>query len=69
MYAPTLGKDSCHVLQQSLRSPSTLTISAIRQAFDSLGYPPLAVLGISVDWNDRFLLKPEGGYKPRFKVR
>lgn len=40
----------------------------LQKAFDSLGYPSLAVLGINVDWNDRYLLKPEGGYKPRFKV-
>ena len=38
------------------------------QAFESLGYPNLATLGISVDWNDRYLLHVEGAYKPCFKV-
>ena len=43
--------------------------SSSYQAFDSLGYPHLATLGIDVDWNDRYLLRVEGAYKPCFKVR
>ena len=42
--------------------------SSSYQAFDSLGYPHLATLGIDVDWNDRYLLRVEGAYKPCFKV-
>jgi len=38
------------------------------QAFDSPGYPHLAQLGIDVEWNERALLRPEGGYRPRFKL-
>jgi hypothetical protein len=43
--------------------------SSSYQAFDSPSYPKLATLGIDVDWNEPFLLRPEGTYKPRFKVR
>ncbi len=43
--------------------------SASYQAFDSFGYPHLATLGISVDWNERYLLRVQGAYKPCFKVR
>eukprot|EP00879_Flechtneria_rotunda_P027314 GHRR01029258.1.p1 GENE.GHRR01029258.1~~GHRR01029258.1.p1 ORF type:complete len:383 (+),score=131.02 GHRR01029258.1:795-1943(+) len=35
------------------------------QAFDSPGYPHLAALGVDVDWNERYLLRVEGGYQPR----
>jgi hypothetical protein len=35
------------------------------QAFDSPTYPHLAVLGVDVDWNERFMLRVEGGYRPR----
>ncbi len=43
--------------------------SSSYQAFDSPSYPKLATLGIDVEWNDNYLLRPEGGYRPRFKVR
>ncbi|KAI8463151.1 MAG: Asparaginase/glutaminase [Monoraphidium minutum] len=42
--------------------------SSSYQAFDSPGYPPLATLGIGVDWNHKFLLQSEGSYRPRFKL-
>lgn len=35
------------------------------QAFDSPGYPHLASLGVDVEWNERYLLKVEGSYRPR----
>eukprot|EP00775_Hariotina_reticulata_P006054 gene6054-6292_t len=38
------------------------------QAFDSPGYPHLATLGVEVEWNERYLLKVEGSYRPRFKI-
>lgn len=31
--------------------------SSVYQAFDSPTYPPLASLGVDVDWNKRFLLQ------------
>lgn len=34
-------------------------------AFDSPSYPPLATLGIGVDWAPKLLLQPEGSYRPR----
>ena len=43
--------------------------SSSYQAFDSRTYPYLATLGIDVDWNERYLLKVEGSYRPRLKVR
>ncbi|KXZ49354.1 hypothetical protein GPECTOR_22g948 [Gonium pectorale] len=42
--------------------------SAAYQAFDSPTYPYLATLGIDVDWNTRVMLRPQGVYKPRFKL-
>lgn len=38
------------------------------QAFDSPSYPPLAELGVEVDWNMSGLLVPVGVYRPRFKL-
>lgn len=35
------------------------------QAFDSPTYPHLAALGVDVEWNERYLLRVEGGYRPR----
>eukprot|EP01026_Neomeris_dumetosa_P010292 TRINITY_DN13836_c0_g1_i1.p2 TRINITY_DN13836_c0_g1~~TRINITY_DN13836_c0_g1_i1.p2 ORF type:complete len:237 (+),score=46.65 TRINITY_DN13836_c0_g1_i1:33-713(+) len=37
-------------------------------AFDSPSYPHLASLGVDIEWNMRFLLRPEGAYRPRFKL-
>lgn len=37
-------------------------------AFESTTHPPLARLGVSVEWNRSALLKPEGVYRPRFKM-
>lgn len=42
--------------------------SSTYQAFDSPGFPHLATLGVDVEWNERFLLRAEGGYVPRFKL-
>ncbi|KAL0051691.1 hypothetical protein WJX82_000327 [Trebouxia sp. C0006] len=36
------------------------------QAFDSPTYHKLALLGVEVDWQARYLLQVEGGYRPRF---
>lgn len=47
---------------------SQKTNSSSYQAFDSPDYPFLATLGIGIDWKERYLLKPEGSYRPRFKV-
>ncbi|KAF6261849.1 Asparaginase/glutaminase [Scenedesmus sp. NREL 46B-D3] len=38
------------------------------QAFDSPTYPHLAALGVDVEWNERYLLRVEGGYRPRFNL-
>eukprot|EP00887_Chlorella_sp_A99_P002278 scaffold10.g2278.t1 len=37
-------------------------------AFDSPSFPPLARLGIDVDWREELLLKHRGAYTPRFKL-
>jgi L-asparaginase/Glu-tRNA(Gln) amidotransferase subunit D len=42
--------------------------SAHYGAFESPSYPPLAVLGVDVEWNANALLRPEGSYTPRFKL-
>lgn len=41
------------------------TAASFLQAFDSPGYPHLATLGVDVEWNERYLLRVEGGYRPR----
>lgn len=42
--------------------------SSTYQAFDSPSYPPLAQLGVEIEWNKKFLLQPEGVYRPRFDL-
>eukprot|EP01023_Acetabularia_acetabulum_P028099 TRINITY_DN2655_c0_g1_i2.p1 TRINITY_DN2655_c0_g1~~TRINITY_DN2655_c0_g1_i2.p1 ORF type:complete len:508 (+),score=64.53 TRINITY_DN2655_c0_g1_i2:152-1525(+) len=42
--------------------------SSYYAAFDSPSYPHLANLGVDVEWNTRFLLRPQGTYRPRFKL-
>ncbi|KAL4858677.1 L-asparaginase 1 [Chlorella vulgaris] len=42
--------------------------SSAYQAFDSLNYPHLANLGVSVDWDVPALLKVNTVYRPRFKL-
>eukprot|EP01025_Chloroclados_australasicus_P069856 TRINITY_DN992_c0_g3_i1.p1 TRINITY_DN992_c0_g3~~TRINITY_DN992_c0_g3_i1.p1 ORF type:complete len:439 (-),score=38.21 TRINITY_DN992_c0_g3_i1:995-2239(-) len=42
--------------------------SSYYQAFDSPSYPHLATLGVDVEWNKQFLLRPQGSYRPRFKL-
>ncbi|OSX72116.1 hypothetical protein BU14_0465s0007 [Porphyra umbilicalis] len=38
------------------------------RAFDSPSHPPLAVLGVDVEWNEAALFKDPGVYRPRFKL-
>ncbi|KAK9820275.1 hypothetical protein WJX72_008496 [[Myrmecia] bisecta] len=38
------------------------------QAFDSPTYPLLATMGVDVQWNENYLLKVQGSYRPRFKL-
>ncbi|CAL5222569.1 g4953 [Coccomyxa viridis] len=38
------------------------------RAFDSINHPPLAILGVEVDWNASQMLKVNGVYRPRFKL-
>ena len=40
----------------------------ITQAFDSPSYQHLAKMGIDLDWNLEALHKPQGVYRPRFKL-
>ncbi len=42
--------------------------SMVYRAFQSPTMPPLATLGVDVQWNTRGLLVPEGTYRPRFKL-
>ncbi|EIE25265.1 Asparaginase/glutaminase [Coccomyxa subellipsoidea C-169] len=42
--------------------------SSTYRAFDSINYPPLATLGVDVDWNMSYLLKVKGVYRPRFNL-
>ncbi|CAL8461743.1 g1274 [Coccomyxa elongata] len=42
--------------------------SSSYRAFDSINYPPLATLGVDVDWNMPYLLKVRGVYRPRFNL-
>jgi len=42
--------------------------TATYQAFASLSYPPLAQLGVDVEWNRSALLHVEGVYRPRFEL-
>jgi L-asparaginase/Glu-tRNA(Gln) amidotransferase subunit D len=42
--------------------------STAYRAFDSPTYPPLARLGVDVDWNEGALLRPHGVYTPRFQL-
>lgn len=42
--------------------------STAYRAFDSPSYPPLARLGVDVDWNEAALLRPQGVYTPRFNL-
>lgn len=58
----TLHNSCCCWLTSYLCSP-------LLQAFDSPGYPHLATLGVGVDWNDKYLLRTEGNYRPRWVKR
>jgi L-asparaginase/Glu-tRNA(Gln) amidotransferase subunit D len=42
--------------------------SAHYGAFESPSYPPLAILGVDVEWNASALLRPVGSYAPRFRL-
>lgn len=42
--------------------------SMMYRAFASPTMPPLATLGVEVQWNRNDLLQPEGSYRPRFKL-
>ncbi|KAL4445421.1 hypothetical protein ABPG77_011246 [Micractinium sp. CCAP 211/92] len=42
--------------------------SSAYQAFDSLNYPHLALMGVDVQWNTGALLQVEGVYRPRFEL-
>lgn len=42
--------------------------SMMYRAFASPTMPPLATLGVEVQWNKNNLLQPEGSYRPRFKL-
>ena len=42
--------------------------SSLYSAFESPGYPPLARLGVSIEWNVECLLSNVGVYRPRFAL-
>lgn len=42
--------------------------STLYQAFESMSHPPLATLGVDIEWNRSALLHPEGVYRPRFNL-
>lgn len=42
--------------------------STAYRAFESPSHPPLAVLGVDVEWNEGALFKDPGVYRPRFKL-
>lgn len=42
--------------------------STTYQAFDTPAHPPLALLGVDIEWNRNSLLHPEGVYRPRFNL-
>ena len=42
--------------------------STTYQAFDTPSHPPLAILGVDIEWNRNSLLHPEGVYRPRFNL-
>ena len=44
------------------------TNASAYNAFSSPTYPPLAVLGVDVDWKDEAILQDRGVYRPRFKL-
>jgi L-asparaginase/Glu-tRNA(Gln) amidotransferase subunit D len=47
---------------------ATKAHSAHYAAFESPSHPPLAVLGVDVEWDKAALLVPQGSYAPRFKL-
>lgn len=47
---------------------SRKTNASAYQAFSSPTYPPLATLGVDVDWKTDNLLNDRGVYRPRFKL-
>lgn len=47
---------------------SRKTNASSYNAFSSPTYPPLAVLGVDVDWNGDAILHDRGVYRPRFKL-
>jgi L-asparaginase len=42
--------------------------STTYQAFDSPSFPPLAILGVDIEWSKNSLLHPEGVYRPRLNL-
>jgi L-asparaginase len=47
---------------------ATKAHSAHYAAFESPSHPPLAVLGVDVEWDRSALLVPQGSYAPRFRL-